>query len=45
LSNQSSPHRTPGWWCGETFSRKMQQQNPYDLAQQIKQDLIELIST
>jgi len=34
-----------GWWCGETFSKKMQEQNPYDLAQQVKRSLIELILT
>jgi sugar phosphate isomerase/epimerase len=32
-----------GWWCGETFSKKMQEQNPYDLARQIKRSLIELV--
>jgi sugar phosphate isomerase/epimerase len=34
-----------GWWCGETFSKKTQQQNPYDSAAEVKRSLQELILT
>jgi sugar phosphate isomerase/epimerase len=32
-----------GWWSGETFSKRMQQQNPYKIAREVKQSLEELI--
>jgi sugar phosphate isomerase/epimerase len=32
-----------GWWSGETFSKRMQQQNPYTLAREVKQSLESLV--
>lgn len=32
-----------GWWSGETFSKRMQQQNPYQLAREVKQSLESLV--
>jgi sugar phosphate isomerase/epimerase len=32
-----------GWWSGETFSKRMQQQSPYQLAREVKQSLEALV--
>jgi sugar phosphate isomerase/epimerase len=32
-----------GWWSGETFSKRMQQQNPYRIAKEVKRSLENLI--
>jgi sugar phosphate isomerase/epimerase len=34
-----------GWWCSETFCRKLQQENSYDVASQMKAQLASLISS
>lgn len=33
-----------GWWCSETFCRKVQQENSYDVASQMKAQLTSLVS-
>jgi len=32
-----------GWWCSETFCGKLQQENSYDVARQMKTQLASLI--
>ena len=34
-----------GWWCSETFCRKIQQENTYEVASQMKSQLTELINS
>ncbi|UVK41167.1 sugar phosphate isomerase/epimerase [Mesorhizobium sp. AR10] len=34
-----------GWWCSETFCRKLQQENSYDVASQMRAQLASLISS
>ena len=32
-----------GWWCPETFCRKLQQENSYDVASQMRAQLVSLV--
>ena len=32
-----------GWWCSETFCRKIQHENSYEIAAQMKSQLATLI--